>query len=80
MGIRPMRALSIKLPEADLGRVRAIARRTRSTVSDVIREAIGVYRPDAKGSFGEQAADLIGCVRGPRDLSTNPKHLDDLGE
>ena len=31
-------------------------------------------------SFYEAAREFIGMYEGPRDLSTNPRHLDDFGK
>ena len=31
-------------------------------------------------SFYEVAREFIGMFEGPRDLSTNPRHLDDFGK
>ena len=31
-------------------------------------------------SFYEAAREFIGMFEGPRDLSTNPRHLDDFGK
>lgn len=36
-------------------------------------------KPPAK-SVLDLAGDLVGCVDGPPDLATNPKHLDGYGQ
>lgn len=57
-------------------------------VSDsfVVREALEEYlappvkdAAKARRSFAAQAADMAGCVEGPADLSTNPRHLAGFG-
>jgi hypothetical protein len=32
------------------------------------------------GSVLDLAQDLVGCVRGPGDLSTNPRYMRDFGK
>jgi hypothetical protein len=51
--------------------------------SDLVREALARYLlDDAKptaGSFLEAALDLEGCVEGPADLASDPRHLAGYG-
>jgi hypothetical protein len=54
------------------------------TRSALIREAIELLAKAhrtglAEGSFLELAGPLCGVVEGPRDLSTNPRHLRGYG-
>ena len=79
-----MRTVSVKIPERLDKALAATARRRRTTRSALIREALealvaGGVRPQP-GSVAEAAADLIGCVAGPGDLSTNPTYLEDFGK
>jgi len=39
----------------------------------------GPRRIPRPGSALELAGDLVGCVEGPGDLSTNPKYMEDYG-
>ena len=77
-----MRTVCVKLPE-DLERaLTKLVKQRRTTRSAVVREAIEAYTrvPKRPLSFTEAAGDLVGCVRGgPRDLSTNPKHMEGFG-
>lgn len=80
-----MRTLSLKLPQALDRKLAAVVKRRGARKSDVVREALERYlegTPEARnGSVVELAGELVGCVTdAPRDLSTNPRHLADLGK
>jgi Arc/MetJ-type ribon-helix-helix transcriptional regulator len=79
-----MKTISLKLPvplanwlakrAAELGRSR----------SDLVRQALEEQR-QGKNSRGEKSCaelmvELGGSFRGPRDLSTNSKHMRDFGK
>lgn len=79
-----MKTISLKVPEAmDHELARRAASRGLSK-SDIVREAVGEYLVEndtpAAGSFLAAAADLVGSVDGPEDLSHNPEHLADYGK
>jgi predicted transcriptional regulator len=74
-----MKAISLKLPEELDSKVTQIATRRRTTKSAVLREAIEAYAGKVKQSVTAAAGDWVGCVKGPRDLSTNPRHMDGFG-
>lgn len=75
-----MKTISVKLPEALarwLERESATRRRSRS---DIVREALESRRlGSGEPTMADVLADLAGTIDGPRDLSTNPRHLDGLG-
>jgi predicted transcriptional regulator len=83
-----MAAPTIKLP-ADLDReLTALAKERRSTRAKVLRDALSMLAQKkngktrtkkVKGTVGELAADLIGSVEGPGDLTTNPKYMAGYG-
>jgi hypothetical protein len=78
-----MKTLSLKVPAAVDRRLAAFVARRGISKSQAIRAALEAYL-DAEGSAGagsvlDLASDLVGCVRGPGDLSTNPKYLKDFG-
>ena len=79
-----MKTLSLKLPAPLHQELETVARRKGRSKSDVLRTALEQYlhgdQSASVGSFLEKAADVIGSVRGPRDLSTNPKRLKGFGE
>ncbi len=75
-----LKTLSIKVPAALSARVVKLAKTRKSTVSQVVREALESYAPGEGLSFSEAARQFIGCLDGgPGDLSTNPKHLKGFG-
>jgi Arc/MetJ-type ribon-helix-helix transcriptional regulator len=80
-----MNTLTIKIPpdlNAGVGPARV---REYLSKSEVVRRAVAAYlaQPDAaaqQASALAQAGDLVGCfIGGPRDLSSNPRYLDDFG-
>jgi predicted transcriptional regulator len=75
-----MRVVSLKLPD-DLDKaLTRIARKRHSSRSQVLRDALESYARGSEGSVTAAAGDLVGSLTGPRDLSTNPKHLAGYGE
>ena len=77
------RAITVKIPGPLAARLSAAVRRRRTTQSAIVREALeGHLRStplDSGGSFLEVAADIIGSVEGPADLSTNRRRLRGYG-
>jgi len=73
--------LSTKVPERLRRRLERIANRRKVPVSVVVREALeaAVESEDLVESFTARAGDLCGALSGPRDLSSNPAHLDGYG-
>ena len=77
--------LSIKVPAQTKIRLRAVARNRRTTTSALLREALELVVADESPSSGaslhELSRDLFDDLGsgGPRDLSTNPRHLRDFG-
>ena len=78
-----MKTLSIKVPEALAARLDNVAVATDRSKSAVIREALERFLTSegdsTVGSFTARAADLAGCLRGPEDLSFDPRHLEGYG-
>jgi len=81
-----MKVRSVKVSKEMELALRVRAREKGVTDSFVVREALAEYlaaptdgSAKARQSFSAQAADLAGCVKGPADLSTNPRHLDGFG-
>lgn len=80
-----MKVLSLKVTELLERKLAAVVKRRGVAKSDVVREALEHYLAqshDAQpGSVVELAGDLVGCVKdGPKDLSSNPRHLSDFGK
>jgi hypothetical protein len=78
-----MTTISLKLPELMAERLAAEARTRRKPKSALVREFIetGLSGGSGKGgvSFHALARDRAARFRGPRDLATNPRHMEGLG-
>ena len=79
-----MKTMSLKLPPALEEELESAVRRHRTTKSEVVRRALEQFlrgeRPQHVGpSILDRAADLVGCVEGPEDLSSNETHLEGYG-
>jgi predicted transcriptional regulator len=76
-----MTTISLKLPDSLEARLTAEAKRRRTTTSAIVREAVEQAFAKKKKfvSCADLAGDLAGSLRGPRDASTNKKHLEDFG-
>jgi hypothetical protein len=79
-----MQTLSLKLPEAVATRLAAFARKRSQSKSAVVRAILDKCLTDdesaVEGSCLEAAADLVGCLAGPRDLSTHERHMRGYGK
>ncbi len=79
-----MKTVTVKLPESLNARLDRAAKQLGKTKSDVVRDALEVLLDDAGQtrpcSALELAGDLVGCVEGPGDLSTNSKYMEGFGE
>lgn len=77
--------LSIKVPVQTKVRLRAAAKNRHTTPSALLREALDAVlageTPKGRASIYEMSRDLFQDLGagGPRDLSTNPRHLEDFG-
>ena len=78
--------LSIKVSKELKARLRAAAKSRQTKPSILLREALELIISDAapksKPSLYDLSRDLFENLgrKGPRDLSTNRKHLNDLGQ
>jgi hypothetical protein len=79
-----MVTLTVKLPESLATKLDALVRRRGQRRSEIVREAIEravEEAPEAaQGSVFDLLSDMQGVIKGPKDLSTNPKHLRGYGE
>jgi Arc/MetJ-type ribon-helix-helix transcriptional regulator len=75
--------MSLKLPDSLHAKLERLARSRKQTKSDIVREAIEQVldrrRTARPVSALDLAGDLAGCLEGPGDLSTNPKHMEGYG-
>ncbi len=79
-----MKTIALKLPEALLTKIELAARQRGETRSALMRHALeGLVDDRGTGGTGsclDLARDLCGCIKGPSDLSTSPKHMKGYGE
>lgn len=79
-----MTTISLKVPDTLDSRLAEEARRRRTSKSAVIRECLDKVmlapKKDRAATCLDLAEDLAGCLKGPRDIATNPKYLDDFGQ
>jgi predicted transcriptional regulator len=76
-----MKTITVKLPEPLAAWLSRRAKELGRPQSQIVREALErarVGKDDA--SCHDLMADVCGSISGPRDLSTNPKHLTGFGE
>jgi hypothetical protein len=78
-----MKALSIKLPDPLFHDLAVRAARNSTRQSEIVRAALAAYQQaDAGGataSCAQRAQRGVGIVKGPKDLSSNPVHLEGFG-
>ena len=76
-----MKTISVKLPESLATWLSRRASELGRPQSDLVREALQRSRAGTGGaSCHDLFADVCGVIEGPRDLSTNPRHLNGFGE
>lgn len=79
-----MNTVSVKLPLALALELAAAAKKQGLSRSEFIRAAIrerlAHLQESKKGSVVDVAGDLVGCLDGPSDLSTNKKYLRGFGQ
>lgn len=76
-----MKTITVKLPEALAAWLSRRARELNRPQSELVREALQRVSEGASGvSCHDLFSDVCGVIDGPKDLSTNPKHLAGFGE
>jgi len=84
-----MKTLSVKIPEALAKWLAGESKQTRSSRSAIVREALEQKREGRGGggkgakkprNMAEALDSLGGTFHGPKDLATNPKHLEGFGQ
>ena len=79
---RPVKTISLKVPDEVDSRLEARARRLGTTKSELSRDALRRLLEDDGGaevSCLDLVRDLIGTAAGPADLASNRKHLRGYG-
>lgn len=75
-----MPTLSIRLTPQESARVSRVARKRKVSRSQVVREALARLEEPGPRSLLHDWADAVGIIKGgPRDLSTNPRHMKGFG-
>jgi hypothetical protein len=77
------RYIHARLDKGDREALDALKRATGESESALVRRGLLLVSRElgqGRGSALERAGRSAGKFRGPRDLSTNPKHLDRFGE
>ena len=76
-----MKTLTVKLPDPLASWLSRRARELGRPQSDLVREALQRASEGTSGaSCHDVFGDVCGVIEGPKDLSTNPKHLTGFGE
>jgi len=76
-----MKTLTVKLPDPLAAWLSRRARELGRPQSDLVREALQRASEGTSGaSCHDVFGDVCGVIEGPKDLSTNPKHLTGFGE
>ena len=75
-----MKTLTVKLPESLATWLAHRAKALGRPQSELMRDALERTRNASTPSCHDLMADVCGTVRGPKDLSINPKYLDDFGK
>jgi hypothetical protein len=75
---------SLKLPKSLGKRLQQAAKKRGQSKSEIARAALEQFLSNdadaAPGSLLQAMQPWIGCVAGPGDLSTNPKHMEGFGK
>jgi len=79
-----MKTISLKLPAPLANWLAKRANELGRSRSDLVRQALEEQRQGknsrGKNSCAELMSEFGGFFRGPRDLSSNPKYMRDLGK
>jgi len=76
-----MPTVTIKMTEAQFAAVAREAHERGTSKAGVLRDAfLKKQAKTSRDSAYDLISDLVGSVKGPRDLATNPKYLKDYGK
>ncbi len=70
--LRQMHTLTIKLESEQDAWLRGQSKALKRSKGAIIRELISQQQAGKNGSLGQALADLRGCLKGSKDLSTRP--------
>ena len=78
-----MKTLTLRVNDSLYAKVASLAKRRKTTQSEVVREAIQACvesKNEMKNNSAfDLARDLVGSVRGSRDLSVNKEYFEGFG-
>jgi hypothetical protein len=79
-----MKTISLKISKSLEQRLQQSAAEAGVNKSELLRQALERYlsqsKLPSKSSVVALAGDLVGCFRGPTDLSTNEDYFDEFGQ
>ena len=82
-----IQTLTLKLPRSLADELLRASEREQISKSELVRRAVAAYLARGERAAGgqpsllDQADDLVGCFSGgPKDLASNPRHLDGFGK
>lgn len=76
-----VKTITVKLPEPLAAWLSRRARELGRPQSELVRDALQQVREGkANATCHDVLSDMCGTVDGPKDLSTNPKHMPGFGE
>lgn len=73
------RILTVRVHDALLSALEAEARRVNRPKGHIVRQALEARLAPARGRALQRLAKYTGVIDGPRDLSTDKRHLASLG-
>ncbi|HEX6807797.1 MAG TPA: CopG family transcriptional regulator [Gemmatimonadaceae bacterium] len=75
-----MKTVSFKMPENLDDALTKLARARKASRSALVREALAAYTVAGRASVTAAVDAVTSGVNGPRDLSSNPKHMARYGK
>ena len=82
-GNTTMKSVSLKVPDELHAKLATLAAQRNVGKSEVLRAALEAYFGEpvngSEPTCADLAGNLIGCLEGPADLATNPKHMRGYG-
>ncbi len=79
-----MKTISLKIPESLEQQLQRLALESDVSKSEILRRALELFLTTDKvpdnTSVTALAGNLVGCFRGPTDLSTNTDYFDEFGQ
>ncbi|MGQ0507016.1 MAG: hypothetical protein ACT4TC_17025 [Myxococcaceae bacterium] len=75
-----MSIMTVRLSRIESAKVARLAKKKKISRSEVVRRGIAALERSEEESAYDAWSDVVGIAQGgPRDLSTNPKHMKGYG-